>query len=209
MSLNLNVSASVVDIRTDNPRKTDVFLIDTNVWYWLTYTRASMGDRPPIKYQISDYPAFLKKAIGSGSRIVQSTLNLAEISHIIERTEREIFAKTTGFDKNKTKEFRHTLPSERVKVVSEISASWAQISNLGIPIEVRIDEQIAKGMCVRMSSQALDGYDILILETLSRASVTQILTDDVDFATVTGLTVFTSNNLLLRLARDQGKLIVR
>ncbi len=33
MALQYTVQAEVVDIRADRPRATDVFLVDTNVWF--------------------------------------------------------------------------------------------------------------------------------------------------------------------------------
>ena len=40
MAINLTVQATVVDIRSDTPKPYDTFLVDSNVWYWLTYIRA-------------------------------------------------------------------------------------------------------------------------------------------------------------------------
>lgn len=37
MAVNYTVRAAVVDIRQDTPKREDAFLVDTNVWYWLTY----------------------------------------------------------------------------------------------------------------------------------------------------------------------------
>jgi hypothetical protein len=34
------VRANVIDIQRDRPQTGDRFLVDTNVWYWLTYSRS-------------------------------------------------------------------------------------------------------------------------------------------------------------------------
>jgi hypothetical protein len=39
MAINYTVQAEVVDISADTPKTEDAFLVDTNVWYWLTYSR--------------------------------------------------------------------------------------------------------------------------------------------------------------------------
>ena len=52
MAINYTVQAEVVDISADTPKTEDAFLVDTNVWYWLTYSRASQSARPPAYYQI-------------------------------------------------------------------------------------------------------------------------------------------------------------
>lgn len=59
MAVNHTVRAAVVDIRQDAPKQEDVFLIDTNVWYWLAYGASVTA----MLYQTKDYPAFIKKAI--------------------------------------------------------------------------------------------------------------------------------------------------
>ncbi|MEH1789193.1 MAG: hypothetical protein V7L23_27350 [Nostoc sp.] len=64
MAVNYTVQAEVVDIRSDSPNKDDIFLVDTNVWYWYTYTNPSISSRP---YQIIEYPSYLAKAISVNS----------------------------------------------------------------------------------------------------------------------------------------------
>ena len=44
MTINLTVKATVVDIRADTPSYNDTFLVDTNVWYWMLYARASLAE---------------------------------------------------------------------------------------------------------------------------------------------------------------------
>ncbi len=36
MVINYMVQAEVVDIQSDNPKTDDIFLVDTNAWYWHT-----------------------------------------------------------------------------------------------------------------------------------------------------------------------------
>lgn len=43
MAVNYIVQADVIDITVDSPQKGDIFLVDTNVWYWLTYPPASLS----------------------------------------------------------------------------------------------------------------------------------------------------------------------
>ncbi len=48
-----------------------------------------------------------------------------------------------------------------------------------------------------------------MLEAMQREGLTQVITDDSDFATVAGITVFTANNNVIQQAQQQGKLILR
>ena len=79
------LKAKVVDIRTIDPKPEFRFVVDTNVWYWLAYSRASTnGLQGPRVYQVEQYSHFIKKSLDAGSTIVRCELALAEVAHIIE-----------------------------------------------------------------------------------------------------------------------------
>lgn len=213
MAINYTVQADVVDIAADSPRNTDSFLVDTNVWYWMTYSRASQCLRPPAYYQTSNYPKYTNTALGIGARIFQSGLSLAELTHLVEKAEYEIFAQANlaifpdpkKFDKN----FRHNRNNERRQTVSEIEAVWAQVVNLAEPLTVVIEEPTANAALSRLQTEKVDGYDLFILESMKKNGVAQVITDDGDFATVSGIQVFTANRNVIQAARSQGRLLTR
>ncbi len=209
MAVNYNVLANVIDIRQDTPKLDDIFLVDTNVWYWLTYTRASQADYPPRSYQINDYPTYISKALSAKSQLHRCGLSLAELAHRIEKTELEIYSKTTGFDKKKKKEFRHNYNLQRTNVVTEIQAAWGQVKTMAKTVEIQIDETIIDAALLRLSTQPLDGYDVFIIEAISGAGVIKVITDDGDYVTVPGLQVFTANQNVISAAQNQGKLLTR
>ncbi len=70
----------------------------------------------------------MNKALGTHSRIHHSGVSLAELAHLIERTEREIYEKAVG--PIRPNEYRHNLGGERSRVVSEIQAAWSHIASL-------------------------------------------------------------------------------
>ena len=209
MAVNYNVLANVIDIRQDTPKLDDIFLVDTNVWYWLTYTRASQADYPPRSYQINDYPTYISKALSVKSQLHRCGLSLAELAHCIEKTELEIYSKTTGFDKKKKKEFRHNHNLQRTNVVTEIQAAWGQVKTMAKTVEIQIDETIIDAALSRLSTQPLDGYDVFIIEAISDTGVVKVITDDGDYVTVPGLQVFTANQNVITAAQNQGMLIAR
>jgi hypothetical protein len=53
MPVNYTVQAEVVDIWSDAPKNNDIFLVDTNAWYWYTYTNASISSRSLSDYRVS------------------------------------------------------------------------------------------------------------------------------------------------------------
>lgn len=133
-AINYTLQAEVVDITADTPKAEDAFLVDTNVWYWMTYPNATSH----ILNQVSDYPGYLNSALNASAKIFHSGLTLAELSHIIEKTEREIY-KRNICDSVKPKEFCHNLSGQRGRVVSEVQAAWAQVASLAEPLTITID----------------------------------------------------------------------
>jgi hypothetical protein len=131
MTIDLKVEAQVIDIVSDRPHRSDIFLVDTNVWIWQTYPNA----------------------------------------------------------KNSSK-----------------------IQDFAVPLnELIIDESTTNAALARFQTQALDGYDLFILEAIHKANPGQVkvITDDMDYATVQNIQLFTSNIQVIKLAKAQGKLLRR
>ncbi|MEK5278742.1 MULTISPECIES: hypothetical protein [Paenibacillus] len=205
MSVNYIIEADVIDIRVDQPKPDDIFLVDTNVWYWLTYSRASIAPTPPKSHQTSHYPNYIAKAMSAGSKLLWSGLSLSELAHIIEKTEREIFSQTIS-----SKAFRHNHSSERANVISEIQSVWGQVKSMANPLEnfnidnLRTDEALS-----RICSSKLDGYDAFIVNSLLNEGIVKVITDDGDYTTVPGLQVYTANYNVIRSSTTQGKVMAR
>jgi hypothetical protein len=206
MSPNYNIQAEVVDIRSDIPKQDDLFLVDSNVWYWYSYTNASNPGLayPALKYQITYYPSYLGQAFASESLLLYCGLSLAELAHRIENIEKQLFSSALDL-----KTYRHNYPTERTKVVSEVNAAWSQVKSIAACTEIKIDENTTNASLNRFQTQLLDGYDLLILEAMDKAGVTQIITDDGDYLTVPGIKVFTANRGAIAAAKKHGKLLVR
>ncbi|WP_416672450.1 hypothetical protein [Egbenema bharatensis] len=208
MPIRLTIQAEVIDICNDVPRQDDIFLVDTNVWLWQTYNSSIPSD-PRVRAKISTYTSYLKKARVAGATLAYSGLILAELAHVIEKTEREIYNKRTGNSLN-AKEYRHNNLAERANVVAEVESAWKQVEGLAVTVDLTVNEKITNASLARFKTQALDGYDLLILEAIGLAGAGQIkvITDDMDYAVVPGIQVFTNNGLVIQQATAQGKLII-
>ena len=209
MPINYQIAADVIDIQTDTPKKDDKFFIDTNVWFWMTYTQASNSAR---HYQITNYPSYVNSILDAGGSVYQNGLSFAELAHLIEKTELDIFNfnnRTHGAEEIRVKEFRHNHPREREKVTDEIEAAWIQVKSLAEPLDVTVDESIADTALERIKTQKVDGYDLFILELMFRHNILQIITDDGDFVTIPGIKVFTSNRRVIYAAQQQEKILTR
>ncbi len=207
MAITYNIQADIINIHSDTPKHQDVFFVDTNVWYWQTYSRASVTAKP---YQVSEYPNYIKKIRSVNSTIFRCNLILAELAHIIEDTEFKIFCGSKGYDPEKfpKKEFRHNFPSERTNVTHEIENAWNTIQQLSSSYSLTIDDPAAIKFIIDLKNHRLDGYNLFYLDGI-RTNRFQILTDDRDFATIPGITVFTANLGVIDSARDCRKLKIR
>jgi hypothetical protein len=199
MPVNLSVQADVIDISTDSPQASDIFLVDTNVWYWTAYSKASLSS-----YYRSDYDAYLKKALVAGAKLYVSGLSQSELMHSIERTERELFNPSIP-----AKEFRHNHAAQRTTVVTEVTTAWGVVKNIAEIIDLRVDAGMTQRVITRCHSCAMDGYDLISAEAMFQHAILQVLTDDGDFAVVGGVRLFTANRNVLTAARSQGRLLVR
>ena len=206
MAVNLAIKSTVFDIATDTPSKLDHFFVDSNVWYWMTYSSASSTFTPALPYQIKAYPNYIKNSLQNGSNLLHCNISLLEITSLIERMEHEIYK----FIKNVTpKEYRHNEPVERARVVKEISSAWGAVKSMSKSIQLMVDDSITQNIEKSLGGFPMDANDYFILEFLKENAIDQIITDDGDFSTVPGLKVFTANRNVINIARVQGKLKVR
>ncbi|MEH2314552.1 MAG: PIN domain-containing protein [Nostoc sp.] len=208
MSVKYSVKADVIDIKTDSPQKGDIFLVDTNVWYWLTYPPASL---PPDSYQNS-YSNYIEASVAVEATLCCSGLSLAELAHRIETEEHKLsrYGSTTDPDyRKKAKEYRHNYIPERARVVSKVEAAWNQVEGLSVQIDLKLDKATVDAAVTRFRTQCLDGYDLFILESMKQESLTKIITDDGDYVNVPGIQMFTANPGVIKAARKEGKLIIR
>jgi len=208
MSVQYAVRADVVDIGHTTPKSSDCFLVDSNVWLWMTYSNAGHGEPGWRAALMAQYAAFVQGTVSGNGKVCCCGLSLAELSHIIENTEREIHEASTG-GSIKPKEYRHNNVGQRTRVVTEIQAAWAQVTSLAEPLTVTIDSPTATAALNRLQTEKVDGYDLFILESMRSNGVVQVITDDGDFATVPGIQVFTANRNVIQAARAQGRLIIR
>ncbi|HYW19823.1 MAG TPA: PIN domain-containing protein [Nodularia sp. (in: cyanobacteria)] len=209
MPVNYTVQADVIDITTDSPQNGDIFLVDTNVWYWLTYPQASLSAK---QHQINSYPNYIADTLTAGATLCYSGLSLAELAHLIESKEYElsIYGLTTGPDyRRSAKEYRHNHASERARVICQVQTGWSQVQSISVQIDLKLDETTVDAAITRFIIQPLDGYDLFILESMKQESIKKIITDDGDYVTVPGIQVFTANPGAIAAAKNQGRLIMR
>ncbi|CAG1020969.1 hypothetical protein MTYM_00661 [Methylococcales bacterium] len=202
------VRAQVVDIRADKPAQTDCFFVDTNAWYWLSYPRASQTVVGPQSDKIKLYPAYIKLARSAKAPLHCCALTFAELAHNIEKAEWEIHAQQIG-QKSDPKKFRHQYTGHRKQVVELIKDVWGEVLCMSTQLDITLNGAFTSSALATFPTVVLDGYDLLILEAMRQKGLTQIITDDSDYASVPGITIFTANQTVVRAAQKAGKLIAR
>jgi len=96
MSVQYTVQSEVFDITQVAAFNTDCFLVDSNVWLWMTYSNAGHGEPSWRSVLMSQYAAFVQGAIAGDAKVCCCGLSLAELSHTIQKTEREIHELSSG-----------------------------------------------------------------------------------------------------------------
>jgi hypothetical protein len=201
------VRAQVIDIRSDTPRSTDAFLVDTNVWYWRAYPSAGALPGSATPAQMTTYTSYLQNSIATGAIAFRTGLCLSELAHLIEQNERNAYASAVA--PVTTKDYRHNLPSERARVVLEVQNAWANVKLESQPLPLVIDDPATDAALARFATQPVDGYDLFLLEAISAAGISQVLTDDGDYCTDPDIQVFTANPRVVSAARAAGLLVSR
>jgi hypothetical protein len=209
MTLDLIVRADVVDIRTDAPRKNDIFLVDTNVWLWYSYPNSTTNLDPARQEDVSNYLSYLIQAALYGATLAYSGLILVELASVIERNELKTFQK--AFPRTKPKEYRHNFSQERANVVKIVESAWAMVRDFAISMDLTISDTTIDAALQRFQEQSLDGYDLLHLETIIQADtgLIKVMTDDCDYCTIPEIQLFTSNSNVIEAAGAQNRLLVR
>jgi 3-dehydroquinate dehydratase len=202
-----NVRANVVDIRKPFKSEGIVFFVDTNVWFWYTTV---IGYADGKAYQIDDYPSFISSVLGTG-KLIASAINLIELSFVIEDVHFDIFREDCRLQRRPQitkKEYRHKFPEKRKEIVQEIKSSWDSVKVVAEITDTNLDsKKDIESILDSVTNSQVDAYDLAILENMKRARTSCILSDDCDFVTVPGITIYTANPSVIEKARSLQRLM--
>lgn len=203
-----SVRSDVVDISTDAPRRGEHFYVDTCVWLWFAYPPLSLSNRE--KTQMRPYLRYLDGARRVGACLRSSAINLTELASVVERKEYLCHAAIEMLDTNsyKLKDFRHDA-KHRERVAGVIESAWATIVTAATLMPMRADITELCSLAAGFHRHSADGDDALAAAGIREAGITQVITDDADFLTLEGLTVFTANRAAIGRAQAGGRLIQR
>lgn len=189
--------AKVIDLKDYQPRKGEKFFVDTNVWYWFTYvpSKVMYMVKKPLNHQVSDYSAFIERALNIGATLYHCPLILAELSGVIENAELEYYNQIKGANINK-KAYRKIIP-ERKGVSQEVTLAWTTISSVSEHMITELTPTSATNVLSTFHATTLDTYDCFYTQIMQANNIDNIISDDADFGSCPNSTVFTSNRNLL------------
>jgi len=201
--ISYKIQSNVIDIRNDVDIEGKSFYVDSNVWFWVS---SNWGYQSAGLYQIEYYPNFINEAVEK-SRLFTSIINIIELSHLIEKTRCDIYNREIN-RKLTLKEYRYNHPDKREETTGIIKSSWECLSSMAKVLRTEFDEKDDIDQAIEiMKRSQIDSYDSLIFQTMEKNNIKNVISDDGDFATISGMNVFTANRNVVEAATEQGKLI--
>ena len=79
------IVAEIFDISRTAPSNTDGFLVDSNVWLWMTYSNVGLSVPAWRGQIIQQYASFVGDASTVNAKLFWNGLSLAELAHLIEK----------------------------------------------------------------------------------------------------------------------------
>lgn len=167
------------------------YAIDTNVLYWMHYSRASLS---PNNYQIKTYPNFISHLISQQKKLMTTTYNIAELITIIERNEYRIYLEQNNLQDSEfsIKKYRED-EVERVRVKQEIQSVLTQIENIYTIVQLDLKMDWMSTYTNDFEKHSCDVGDYSCIQQFLKEKINCFLTDDIDFCSIEGINVFTSN----------------
>ena len=194
--------ATIVDIREldfNNLPNNEIFAVDTNIFIWMYYQdiiqhAEHFGEEndDDVSYQLCIYPSFIKKLYKSGNKLCTTVINLNEFCSVIERKQFNLYKESTHNWRLKLKSFRdiaeeRELYQRRVKqCFRRLHKHYSEIFNI---------KQTINGTYAfvnRIPFMKCDIADYTVIEYMKSLGITNFISDDKDFTTVDGITLYTT-----------------
>ncbi len=190
------MNSVIHDIRTidvQNINKEQIFALDTNILYWIHYSKASAPNLRARAYQVSEYSNFIEKLLENGNRLVTTVLNISELAHVVENSEFRLYNALNGI-KLKKKEFRnlsekrHDYQNEMKTIMLQLRETYKEQIQV-----IKIDEEIISEFVNQIGENSCDIFDYVIIERLKEKKITNFVSDDKDFIKIDGINLYTTS----------------
>ena len=225
MLTSAHVQASVVDIGNPASALPSSLVADANILYWIFYPNFSSlafaGGRGPLPYQTREYPAYWARVARNGCVFHTATATIGEFAKVSEYAEMEAVWLTdpappqpdpanpsTRFDARVSKCARYHYAAHLLTIRSDIETivrSMLRSISLLDPAASAAAERAAASTAWLNSLG--DFPDAMLVSSALSQGVDCFLSDDSDFATFSGTTLYTANRRIIHAARAAGKLL--
>lgn len=191
--------SQILDLNLHRPIKGERYFVDSNVWFWATYVASKRVVLPqhPEQYQLTNYPAFLERALNDGAILCHCPLTLAELANVIENTELDIYRRSIGNEYFEKKVFRR-IASERQTVLNEIQVAWSSINEISKCIDIKLDLKFVDQCSNILGEGKVDPFDAFFIQIMRDHKIDYVVTDDHDFSTIQKQILITANRKAIK-----------
>ncbi|PWJ88989.1 uncharacterized protein DUF1241 [Oceanotoga teriensis] len=174
------------------------FFIDTNVlfWYHYAFAKYNYNNIKIAEYQ-KKYPEFIEQFIEKNKNLFTSSINLSELFYRIEMTEYKLYKKNNNNPSLKLKDYRN-IEVERNKLKKTLNAIYKEIKNLYTIKDINFTNNNLLEYINEMSTHKCDVYDHAILSFIKSKKLLNVISDDSDFTSISGINVYTLNNKAIK-----------
>lgn len=188
--------ALIKDIRfltAEEIPRNEYIAVDTNILLFKFYSRLSQTMRNNSRYQIIYYPNFIDTLLENGNKLFTTYLNLAEFCSVVERNECRIYNRgLADNDKLDFKEYRN-LETQRVSNCEILQGDTEEIVvNMNRIFTIVHDSNVVNSFLRSFVSTHCDIADYTVIEYMKSLGITNFISDDKDFTTVDGITLYTT-----------------
>ena len=184
--INLNTYSSINNSR--------IFFLDTNVLYWYTYPRFS--DHSQLKPAWKIYYDFIDALTSAGNPLHTSVYNLTELLNVVEKNEYEIYMQLHPEIPLTKKDFRRMI-TEREKVSQIIKTTLNNALSICSVIDFNFTSNTLRNFSNQFIDHRCDVFDYAILNNCIMSKDINIISDDSDFSSMPGITLYTANENIL------------
>jgi len=206
-----------VDVRRPEASVPPRCLVDTNILYFLHYDRFTNLDalgEGPRPYQTTEYPRYIKRLRYENKELWVHRTGLIELARIVERAELQILyaVKTPDVagippDLN-VKAIRRTYRAEYLLCQERVLTYLAAVRKAYRLIAMVGNDAVSywPAWDVAWPRTVADPEDVGQLVDAVATGLSQVLSDDADWVSLDGITLYTANAVAIRAAQLAGRL---
>lgn len=170
------------------------YFLDTNILYWYCYPNYALLNSNKVHRQSEIYINFVDNLVYNGNPIFTSVYNMSELLYTVEKNEFELYKSKQGTDVT-LKEFRRI--TNRSDLKTTLLVCIENIKNICKILDYHSGPDILDEFVSSIDKHHCDNYDYIILKNCIADNKKHIISDDADFATMDGFTLYTANSYAL------------